>query len=40
MWSVGAMTEFNGSREVLEAWVEAHYAPLPTLIYREFAESL
>jgi len=40
VWSVGAMTEFNGSREVLEAWVEAHYAPLPTLIYREFADSL
>jgi hypothetical protein len=34
VWNVDQFSEFHGDRRELEAWVLAHYAPLPEIIYR------
>jgi hypothetical protein len=35
VWNIEDFPEFHGLRSELEAWVLEHYAPLPTIVYRE-----
>lgn len=36
VWNMTDFADFNGDAATFEAWVLAHFAPLPTIIYREF----
>lgn len=36
VWNMAGFADFNGDAATFEAWALAHFAPLPTIIYREF----
>lgn len=36
VWNIADFADFNGDAATFEAWALTHFAPLPTIIYREF----
>lgn len=36
VWNIGDFASFSGNPQIFEAWAAEHFAPLPTIIYREF----